>query len=225
MNTSMKHLMRKEWLKLRQLFWIALLVNCLVMGYIFLDIRHLFQIEHAEMLYYQANRIGRIFYSDLKYLPLLTGISIAVAQFAPEVNKGRMRLSMHLPISLTVLALTYLIIGLGVLSCIFAINGLLLYLIIGVYFPQEFALSALKTALPWLIAGIAAYLGATMAILEPQRKRQVFNLCVAVGLVWLCYVTDSYGAYGYSIWGIILLIAVMIPASFLPIYRFRDGGI
>lgn len=225
MNTPIHHLMRKEWLKLRPYYWFILSVNGLAMGYLFLDIRHLFQIEHAEMLYYQANRIGRVFYSDMQYLPLLTGVAISIAQFVPEVSKGRLRLSMHLPISLTVLSLSYLVIGLGVLALILAMDAMVLYVTISTYFPREFAASALGTALPWLIAGVIAYLGTTMTMLEPRRIRQVFNLVISVGLVWLCHMTVSFGAYDQAIWGLVFVTVLLVPASFLPLYRFRDGGL
>ncbi|MCG8510876.1 MAG: hypothetical protein MI741_16760, partial [Rhodospirillales bacterium] len=81
----MRTLLYKEWIKLKPYWLLILSANLVFCAYLFLDIRHHFQVEHAEMLFYQANRIGRLFYSDLRYVPLLTGVALAVAQFAPEI--------------------------------------------------------------------------------------------------------------------------------------------
>lgn len=221
----MQPLLFKEWLKLRPFWLLALIGNGLLMLYLWIDIRHGFSVEHAEMIYYQANQIGRLFYEDLRYAPLLTGVALAVAQFVPEVNKGRMRLSMHLPINLAALTLTYLIIGLGSVLVVLFLNGAGLYAIIATYFPREFADSAISTAMPWLMAGVVAYLGATMTLLEPRRGRQVFSLIVSLGLVWLFHLTGSFSQYNEVIWGLGLLTVLMIPAVLLPVYRFRYGGL
>ena len=221
----MTSLLFKEWLKLRPFWGLTLVANAVLMAWLFIDIRHHFSIEHAEMLYYQANKIGRLFYDDIRFAPLLSGMAIAVAQFVPEVNKGRMRLSMHLPINLAALCMTYLVIGLGAVLVVLTLNGVALYVIIATYFPVEFARSALATALPWFMAGIVAYLGTAMTLLEPARKRQIFTCLISTGLVWLFHLASSYGQYGNAIWGLGVLTILMVPSVLLPVYRFRYGGV
>ncbi len=221
----MRALIYKEWLKLRGAWLVILGGNLAFCAYLYLDIRHQFRVEHAEMLFYQASRIGRLFYEDLRYVPLLTGCLTAVAQYAPEILKSRLRLAMHLPIGLTALILIHLAIGLTALGLILAIDAAALALTVGQFFPAAFATSALATAAPWLLAGVAGYLGLTLTLLEPRRRYQVTNLALALGgTAWLCHLSDDYGAYDRALWGVALLILLMVPAALVPAHRFRFGG-
>lgn len=221
----MAALLYKEWLKLRPV-WLAVaganLVFCI---YLFLHIRHQFQVEHAEMLYYQANRIGRLFYADLRYVPLLSGIALAAGQFAPEVIRGRFRLTLHLPFRLEPLVLMHLGIGLVALGTVLAVDLVVLALAIGTYFPAAFVQSAVLTALPWVLAGLAAYLGVTVALLEPIARHRLAYLAVTGGLVWLCHLSGRYEAYVPSIAGLTVLVLLLVPAVIVSAVRFRDGGL
>ncbi len=215
----------KEWLKLRPV-WLAVLgANALFCVYLFLHVRHRFQVEHAEMLFYQANRIGRLFYADLRYVPLLDGLALAAAQLAPEVIRGRFRLSMHLPIGLVPLVLIHLGIGLAALGVVLGLDLLALALTIGTYFPAAFVDSALVTALPWMLAGVAAYLGATLALLEPMTRYRLVYLALGGGVVWLCHLSGRHDAYAHALSGVLVVVALMVPAVLTSAARFRDGGL
>ncbi|MBB4266523.1 hypothetical protein [Roseospira visakhapatnamensis] len=220
----MPALFYKEWLKLRPVLALLIAGTLAFSVYLFLSVRHQFRIEHAEMLYYQANHIGRLFYEDLRYVPLVTGVILAVAQILPEVQRGRLRLSLHLPIGLAPLVLAHLLIGLAALGVILALDLAVLALTIGTFFPAAFVASAVTTALPWMLAGVAAYLGGALALLEPDRRVQAANLVVTAGVVWLCHLSRQYGAYDHALWGLAGLVALMAPAVLLPAHRFRDGG-
>ncbi len=220
----MRALFFKEWLKLRPALAVMVLGHVFFLAYLFLTIRHQFRIEHAEMLFYQANHIGRVFYGDLRYVPLITGVVLALAQWMPEVMRGRLRLSLHLPIGLAPLILSHLVIGLAVLAALLALDLGALALTIGTYFPREFVTSALTTAAPWMLAGVAAYLGGALVLLEPDRRHQAANLLVAAGVVWLCHLSNQYGAYDRVLWGLVGVVALLVPAILLPGHRFRDGG-
>jgi len=217
-------LLFKEWLKLRSILGLLLLGTFLFCLYLFLSVRHQFRIEHAEMLFYQANTIGRLFYDDLRYVPLITGLVLALAQILPEVLRGRLRLSLHLPIGLAPLVLAHLGIGLLALLVVLGLDLAALALTIGLYFPAAFVTSAVMTALPWMLAGVAAYLGGALVLLEPDRRFQAALGAVAAGVVWLCYLSGQYDAYDHALGGLAALVALMIPAALLPAHRFRDGG-
>lgn len=220
----MRALAVKEWIKLRP--WLGLIAAAHLgfAAWFFLSMRHQFRVEHAEMIFYQANSIGRLFYADLRYLPLATGGVIGVAQFLPEVMRGRLRLSMHLPIGLVPLVLAHLAIGLALLGAFLALQVALLALTAGTFFPAEFVTSALATAAPWTLAGVAAYLGAALVLIEPDTRYRAANLAVAGGLVWLCHLAPGSGVYDRALWGLVALAALMVPAILLAAARFRDGG-
>lgn len=215
----------KEWIKLKGWLLLLLVGHLAFAGYLFLSLRHQFRIEHPEMLFYQAGRIGRLFYDDLRYLPLLSGLLLGLAQFLPEMTRGRLRLSLHLPVGLARLILTHLAFGLGALGVLFGLDLSALAVSVGTFFPAPFMVSALITALPWMLAGMAGYLGVALTLLEPERRFQVVNAGVAAGVVWLCHLSPRPGAYDHAVWGLALVVALMVPAALLPARRFRDGGV
>ncbi|MFW5679498.1 MAG: hypothetical protein ACOC3D_04485 [Pseudomonadota bacterium] len=214
----------KEWLKLRPAFLALLAANAAFSLWLFVAIGARFRNEHAEMLFYQANHIGTLFYDPLRYVPLFTGIALGVAQFLPEITRGRLRLSMHLPVGLSSLVLQHLAIGLGFLLVILALDTAALALTIATFFPGAFVASALATAAPWLLAGVAGYLGTALVMLEPTRRFRATNLFVAGTIVWLCHLSDQYGAYERVLPGLALLVALLVPATLLPAFRYREGG-
>ena len=212
----------KEWLKILIYWVIALVFNLAVLGYLFLNLRHLFIIEHAEMIWYQAFEIGTLHYSHVKYLLVITGVIIGAAQFIPEMIGHRFRLSLHLPVRPNALALWSVLIGLISVVVIGVLDALLLYAIIGIFFPHEAALSALLTALPWLWAGLVAYLGAALAALEPHLTRKILFLAIAGGFIWLFFQSNDYEAYNRAIWKPAAISLLFIPSVILPVYRYRN---
>lgn len=219
----MRALWFKEWIKLRPWLVLLLIGHLAFAVWFFLSMRHEFRVEHAEMIFYQASRIGHLFYEDMRYLPLVTGALLGVAQFLPEVNRGRLRLAMHLPVSLGALIAGHLAIGLAALLALLALDLGVLALTVGLFFPGAFVASAVATALPWMLAGVAAYLGAALVLLEPVRWRQAVNFVVVGGVVWLHHLSNSYGAYDLALPGLVALTAFIAPATLLAATRFRDG--
>lgn len=212
----------KEWLKVRLYWAIAFLLNMAVFGYLFINLRHLFAIEHAEMIWYQAFEIGTIHYTYIKYLLIMTGVIIGAAQFIPEMIGHRFRLSLHLPVRPNALVLWSVFIGLFAVAVIGVLDAFLLYAIIGIYFPHEAAMSALLTALPWLLAGLITYLGAALTVLEPRMSRKLVYLAITAGFVWLFYQSNNYESYNRAIWKPILISLLFIPSVILPAYRYRN---
>ncbi len=213
----------KEWLKLRSWLGFMLAAHLVFAAWLYLSIRHQFRFEHAEMIYYQANHIGRIFYDDLRYIPLLTGALIGAAQFLPELLRGRLRLSLHLPMGLAPLVLAHLGIGLEALLVFLALDLAALAITIGSFFPAAFIGSALLTAAPWILAGIAAYFGVALTLLEPRRRYQAANLALSAGVVWLCHRSGQYQAYDLVLGGVAGLVLLLAPASLQAAHRFRNG--
>lgn len=220
----MRMIVYKEWLKLRPYLLLAVAANLLFAVWLFLSMRQRFATEHAEMLFYQANHIGYLFYDDLRYLPLILGVGLAMAQFMPEIIRGRLRLAMHLPIGLARLVLGHLAVGLATLAVLLAMNLAAVVWSVGTFFPGAFVESAVVTAAPWLLAGIAGYLGGALVLLEPDRRFQAANLAVAAGVVALCHLSAQYDAYDRALWGLAALVALLIPATLLQAHRFRNGG-
>lgn len=56
----------KEWMKMRLYWGIALACNIFVFIYIYIETRHMFVLEHAEMVWYQVIHIHTLFYEQIK---------------------------------------------------------------------------------------------------------------------------------------------------------------
>ena len=212
----------KEWLKIRRYLTIAVFLNLAVFGYFFISLRHLFAIEHAEMIWYQAFEIGTLHYTLIKYISIITGIIIGVAQFIPEMIGHRFRLSLHLPVKPNALVLFSVLIGLFAVLLVSILDAFFLYAITGMFFPHEAAVSALLTAIPWLWAGLVAYLGIALTALEPQLSRKLVYLLITVGFLCFFYQSNDYESCNRAIWRLAVLSLLFIPSVILPAYRYRN---
>lgn len=214
----------KEWLKIWRYWAIVFLFNVAVLVYLFIDLRHLFAIEHAEMIWYWAFQIGTLHYAHIKYLLPITGVIIGAAQFVPEMIGHRFRLSLHLPVRSDALVLWSGLIGLLAVAIIGVLDALSLYAIIGIFFPSEAAESALLTALPWLFAGLVTYLSTALVTLEPRLVRKLVYIAVSAGFLWLFYQSNDYESYNRVLWKLALLALLFIPSIILPAYRYRNAS-
>jgi hypothetical protein len=134
----------------------------------------------------------------------------------------RFRLSLHLPVRPNALALWSVLIGLFAVALIAMLDAFFLYAIIGIFFPHEAAMSALLTAMPWLWAGLVAYLGIALTSLEPQLSRKLVYLLITGGFLWLFYQSNDYESYNRAIWQLAALSLLFIPSVILPAYRYRN---
>ncbi|WP_316858211.1 hypothetical protein [uncultured Cohaesibacter sp.] len=216
-----KSIFLKEWLKLKRVWLLVLLLNLCCMAYLLIVIRHQFQIEHSEMIWYWSFELRRLLYDEIKYIPLLTGLVIAIAQYLPEMINHRFRLSLHLPLQAHLQVLIW--IGFGALmgGVIALIDMASLYLIIKGWFPTEAAASALLTAAPWFLAGWVSYFGATLVMVEPHVPQRLVYLLMSLAFLALLYLEKGYQEYDHALPVMILLALLMAPAIILPVHRYR----
>ncbi len=215
----------KEWLKLRWSFTAALVVNLGVCIKIMLDIRQRMQIEHAEMVWYEAIHMHTLFYQPLRYLPLMTGLVLAAAQFAPEMLGRRMRIGLHLPVSRDAMLLVCLLVGLLHVAVVCLLDVAAVYAMTRMYFPAEVASAALYTMAPWCMAGVLAYLGSVTVLLEPAWPRRLFYAAVFAALVSVYCAGRGYGWFGAELHWFSLLLLPALLGTFEPCRRFQYGGV
>ena len=211
----------KEFLKIRWL-WLTLTgFNALLMAYIYVETRRLFALDHAEIVWYRVMHLNQIHYHYLKYAPVLTGLLLATIQYLPEMTGERLRLSLHLPVSPHRLIMAHVMVGLTAVGLVIVLDLVALALITIRFFPGEAVGTALWTALPWGMAGPAAYLGVTLALLEPDYRLKLFNLAIAAGVAGLYFHPAEPGGYVFLLFGLALPLLLLVPAVLLPAYRFR----
>jgi hypothetical protein len=217
-------LLLKEWLKMKRFFVALILLNLGFCIKIFLDIRQQMHSEHAEMVWYQVIHIHTLLYQDIRYLPLVSGVILAISQFIPEINGRRMRISLHLPIDRNRMLLVCLAIGMLLFLSIAICDVGFIYCTLRLFFPLEVATSTFSTLAPWLIAGIFGYLGTVTILLESSLRRRIFLLLVFSTLITLCFNGFGYGWFTPALWYLGSLVPLMFFAVFESARRFQQGS-
>jgi hypothetical protein len=217
----LKSIFLKEFFKIRRLWLIIFSMNLALTAYIFISTRQLFILDHPEVVWYRVLHLGQIHFENLRFAPLLSGILIACIQYLPEMREERLRLSLHLPISPHMLILAHALVGLTAFGTIALADLASLWVITALYFPKEGVITTLITAMPWIMAGVAAYLGGALTLLEPGYPRKILNFIVAAGVAGLFLQKHDPGSYAPSLFWLILILVPMTLSLLLPAYRFR----
>lgn len=213
----------KEWLKLR-LFWaLALALHVGLVAYLLLSLRS--TLLASGFVETWATMIGRdvLMVNQLRYLPLLTGVCIALCQWLPEMQIKRIRLTLHLPIDYTLSIGAMLLTGLAGLCLLFALDALLLAGVEQVWLPRELVWRTFLTCLPWYLGGLIGYTVTSWCVLEPQWRVRCVSFLIGAPLVALCFLTAQPACY-LVMWPWLLL--ALVATSCLPfysIYRFKLG--
>jgi hypothetical protein len=71
------------------------------------------------------------------------------------------------------------------------------------------------------MAGVAAYLGVTLGLLEPAYGLKLFNLSITAGVAGLLLHAVDPGGYRPLLPLLCVPVLLMVPAVLLPAYRFR----
>ena len=192
---------------------------------IFFDIRQQMHSEHAEMVWYQAIHIHTVLYQDIQYLPLMTGLVLAAAQFVPEMLGRRLRLSLHLPTGRDYMLFSCLLSGLLLYLLICVLDLVIINMTLQSYFPREVAASSLPTMLPWFLAGLLAYLGGVTVLLEIDWPRRIFLLLVFSVLATMLFSGIGYGWFSPALPFLILLFPLAMLSVFESGRRFQERGV
>jgi len=180
-------LLYKEWLKIRWALLGMTLLSLLALTYIALNLAYYTEFMTAKGFWGNVILLEFPFFSEIQYIPLLSGIIIALVQFTPEMNLSRLKLTLHLPVEENKLLLQMISLGFLILVILFAMIAILLWIIVGIYFPVEVVQYVLITAFPWLMVGLAAYFLTSAAILELVWMRRLILIPFALGFLDLFF--------------------------------------
>jgi len=220
-----KSVFYKEWLKIRWFIGGYTFLGILVIGYLFLALKHNFAFSGGKNVWNAVLFQGHQFYSLFKFVPLAGGLTIAIAQYLPETINKRLKLTFHLPLAENKGLLLMQAFGAGSLLIAFLIFGGLFTGFSLIYFPIEIVADVVITIVPWLLAGFAAYFIVALVILEPNW---MFRFCYSsIGCFFLTIYFASAGiaAYAPANSGLLVLTALLSIAFVFPAYRFRKGEI
>lgn len=219
-----KSVFYKEWLKIRWFIFGYTLLGVLFNGYLFLALKHNFAFSGGKNVWNTALFQGYQYYSLIKYMPLAGGLTIAVAQYLPEIINKRLQLTFHLPLIENKVLLLMQAFGAGCLLISFLIFGGLFAGFSLFYFPVQMVADSFTTILPWLLAGFAAYFMIALIIPEPNR---IFRFCYSLvgGFFLTIYFTSTdTAAYAPANSGLFILTVLLSVPFVFSAYRFRKGA-
>jgi hypothetical protein len=214
----------KEWIKTRWILLAILLTGIAIELYLFLKLGRSFRIAGHEHLWDVVINRNQFLFSGLKFIGLASGIALGVAQLLPEIHQKRLKLTLHLPMreSTSISGMTgFSVIALTLVLILFTFT---LWLGSNHYFATEITHSILLTTMPWLLAGITAYLLTAFVIIEPVWIRRIVNILISVFIINIHFMSSFPGTYNQA-W---YLPIITVPLSFTAVYysasRFKTGA-
>ncbi|MDP2888469.1 MAG: hypothetical protein Q8P34_05800 [Bacteroidota bacterium] len=218
-----KSIVYKEWLKIRWFLIGYTLLGILGIGYLFLTVKHGFAFSGGKNIWNSILFMGHQFFSPLKYVPLLGGLTIAIAQYFPETVNKRIKLTFHLPLRENKALLMMHAFG--------AVSLLLSFLVFFgmftgfslLYFPVQMVTDSIISIFPWFLAGFSAYFLVALIVLEPAWKFRLFYSLVGGFFLTIYLNSPVTGAYDPANSGLFVLTAFLSIALLFSAYRFRKG--
>lgn len=218
-----KALLMKEWLKTRKVFLVSIILAVAVTGYAVLMMNRLIELKGVEHLWLIMLLKDNSFVDIIKYIPLVIGIAIAVAQMVPEMTQKRLKLTLHLPYPQRRLVSLMLLTGMTELLIIYIIQIGILAVYDSTILPCELVCRVLLTTLPWFFAGFTAYLFTTAICLEGTWKMRVVLGLLCVASLMIYFLQPALEAYNGMIIIMIVFTFLLTLLSFGSVIRFKEG--
>lgn len=218
-----KAIVYKEWIKTRRYLFAALLLTAGFAGYGLLRLYRAVELMGAGHIWEVMVTRNAVFIDPIKFVPLLAGLLLAVVQFVPEMQRKCLKLTLHLPVPALATLGTMLVFGLAALSVLFGIGVAIVGLGPQPVIARELAGNILCTALPWFLAGMAAYLLGAWVILEPTWRLRAVNILMSLLVLRLFFLGEVPHAYDGFLPLLALFTACTASLSWISVVRFMAG--
>lgn len=218
-----KAIFYKEWIKTR---WYLLVVLVVCGGFLAYVVGRLFKVvelKGAGHIWEVVVLKNALFIDPLTYIPLGVGLLLGIFQYMPEMQRKCFKLTLHLPYPAQRMVFAMLKYGSIVLTLIFGLMFLALYLALDRIFPAELTSRILLSSLPWFLAGYAAYYFTAWITLEPTWKRRVMNMLVAAFTLYAYFLAPAPEAYNSFLPYLAVFTFALLSLSWLSVVRFKLG--
>jgi hypothetical protein len=219
----MRSIIYKEWIKIRWALSGILVLEIIALGMMFLRVRHDIIFVDAANYWYSFLFRGTPYYSILKYLPLVGGLGLAIAQYFPETVSRRIKLTFHLPVSENEILIKMHLFGAACLIVIFLVLIFTFLILSRMFFPSDIYFPSLISILPWFLGGLAAYFISALVLLEPIWLYRGFFTVLGGGFISLFYYNTVIGGYKPVIVTLLVLTFLASVTILFSGYRFRKG--
>src|SRR5665647_307221 len=218
-----KSIVYKEWLKIRWFLIGFTALGIVGIGYLFLKVQHGFTFQGGTSFWYNILFMGLQFFGYFKYIPLLGGLIIGVAQYFPETINKRIKLTFHLPLKENNVLLMMHAFGIVCLVHSFSLLLGIFITLSSIYFPSPMVIDSIVSVIPWFLAGLVAYFFVALIVLEPIWMYRLLYALVAGFFVNIYVKSPVIAAYGPAIPGLLVLTILLSVALLFSAYRFRKG--
>ena len=214
----------KELIKTQRVILLLVLLFAGFIAYTFIDIAQMFRVSGAVAVWSNIILKDIVLLPNIKWLPLIAGLFLAITQYTPEMIDKRLKLTLHLPLPENKIIIIMLAYGLLVLTALYLVSYLVIMGGIGYYFSGELVTSSFYLTIPWFIGGYAGYLLATWIIYEPVWKQRIFNAIISICTLMLFYIDGKSGAYIPFIPYLLLILILSFSFLFYSTARFKEGA-
>ncbi len=190
---------------------------------IFLNVQHDILFSGATNYWYSILFMGYQYYHLLKYVPLVIGLSVGIAQYFPETINKRIKLSFHLPINENKMLIGMMLCGSVSLFVSFGLMFSMFWMGSLHYFPQEIVDAAIPSVIPWFLSGYAIYYFIAFIVLEPVWRYWIPYALVAYGFIAQYLLSSGAGGYEPVNMKFFILTAFLSLSLLFSANRFRKG--
>lgn len=218
-----KALIYKEWLKTKWFIVAIITINIALLLYSCFSTLHIFRLANIYSVWDVIVNRNQFLFSNLRYLPIISAMLLATAQYIPEVSKKRLKLTLHLPINQTKALFSMIGFGIVVLMITFIFQSSILFVFTQKYFATEIVKSIFSTIFPWYMAGISSYVLIAFICLEPTWRNRVVYSLITIAIADVFLLSDFPESYS-KIWYItVAIFLIVLPLPMLSIKRFKKG--
>lgn len=140
-----KMILYKEWLKTRWVLLGIVLVMAAITFYCFLNLTKVVQIRGAEILWETLVSKETVLTELFRFVPAVAAALLALAQWLPEMQHKRLKLTLHLPYPQGRMILTIAAYGLLLLTLLYALQAICSALVFSQWIPAELIARILRT--------------------------------------------------------------------------------
>ncbi len=224
-----KALIYKEWIKVRYIFILPFIVILLALCDYYWTLLAVQSMHGAINLWAGLVFKETVYFENLKYVFIFSGIWYAYFQLVPECTGKKLRLFFHLPISykvalfITIFSALFLFMLLF-LVCFLAFSWINTSLF---NFPKELSIPMVQTIYPWVLAGFATWCLAGAIIADPSFIRKIALGAIAYVYIQILTNTAGFAGMGSLFSGsLIFYVLICIPLPFALIsscLRIKEG--
>lgn len=218
-----KSIITKEILKTRRAFWCSIVLTMFFTAYALLGINRVITTHGVEHIWLIMLMKDQTFIDAIKYVPLLCGLLVGLAQMMPEMQQNRLKLTLHLPCPSLRLLVTMLLTGFAELTVVFLLQFVAIWIFYHRIIAPEMTWHVLLTSLPWYLAGYTAYFFSTAVCLEGKWKRRILLALIGAGVITLYYLQPAPGAYNGFLPVALIVTLILAVLSYGSIVRFKQG--